>query len=73
MYFLGAQYAGPVLKNSVGLIEQGDYVKLMERLLKLSVISVLLWLLMFFALFHCYMNISAVGFFSFFNICPSNS
>ncbi len=51
---------GPILQNSLEIIEKGDLLRLTERLLKLSVISVLLWLLMFFAFFHCYMNIAAV-------------
>ena len=63
MYFLAAQYAGPILKNSLQIMADRDPLRMLERLLKLSVISVLMWLLMFFAMFHCFLNINAVSFF----------
>ncbi|KAI8806851.1 MBOAT, membrane-bound O-acyltransferase family-domain-containing protein [Cladochytrium replicatum] len=59
MYILGAQYAAPTLHNSLQALEQGNLVKIMERLLKLSVISVVMWLLMFYAVFHSGMNMVA--------------
>ncbi len=57
--FLAAQYALPILKNSLKVLDEGNSLKIAERLLKLSVISLFMWLLMFFAFFHCALNIMA--------------
>jgi diacylglycerol O-acyltransferase-1 len=59
MVFLAAQYAFPILKNSLKVLDEGNSLKIAERLLKLSVISLFMWLLMFFAFFHCGLNIIA--------------
>jgi diacylglycerol O-acyltransferase-1 len=39
--------------------EQINYFALLERLLKLSLPNLYLWLLMFFSFFHCFLNIMA--------------
>ncbi|KAJ3121578.1 hypothetical protein HK098_003583 [Nowakowskiella sp. JEL0407] len=59
MYFLAAQYAAPTLYNSIESLEQMQIGKLVERILKLSVVSVLMWLLMFYCFFHSLMNMMA--------------
>lgn len=56
MYALIEQYAIPILKNAVTAVENKDGVMMMERVLKLSVVSVLIWLLMFYSLFHSLLN-----------------
>nr|KAJ3422993.1 hypothetical protein HK105_004952 [Polyrhizophydium stewartii] len=59
MYFLSVQYAGPTLRNSIEALDSMDVLRLSERILKLSIISVVIWLLMFWSLFHCWLNILA--------------
>ena len=56
MFVLIEQYATPILKNSVLAVENADTMMIIERILKLSVVSVVIWLLMFFAVFHSFMN-----------------
>ncbi len=58
--FLLDQYAHPTLLNSLQSLK-GDlwYLKLLERMLKLSVTSVYIWLLGFYALFHSFLNFIA--------------
>ncbi|KAH6562940.1 hypothetical protein BASA83_003463 [Batrachochytrium salamandrivorans] len=59
MYFLSVQYAAPTLKNSIEALDNMDMLRLLERMLKLSVVSVVIWLLMFWSFFHCWLNILA--------------
>ncbi|KAJ3186915.1 hypothetical protein HDU85_006951 [Gaertneriomyces sp. JEL0708] len=56
MYLLAAQYAAPTLDNSLDAVDQLDMVRLVERVLKLSIVSVVIWLLMFYAFFHAWLN-----------------
>jgi diacylglycerol O-acyltransferase-1 len=56
IWFTSAQYAVPVLKNSLGKIESLDYPSILERLLKLSTISLVIWLAGFFAFFQSALN-----------------
>jgi len=67
MFLLIEQYAIPILKNSVVAVDSGKYISfaknfnksyilLVERILKLSVVSVLIWLLMFYSYFHSLLN-----------------
>ncbi|EGF82147.1 hypothetical protein BATDEDRAFT_34607 [Batrachochytrium dendrobatidis JAM81] len=59
MFFLTMQYAAPTLRNSIEALENMDMLRLLERMLKLSVVSVVIWLLMFWSFFHCWLNILA--------------
>ncbi|TPX33712.1 diacylglycerol O-acyltransferase [Synchytrium microbalum] len=59
LYSIASQYAAPTLANSLLYLEKGDSVKLAERVMKLSVISVMMWLTMFFGFFHAWMNLLA--------------
>ncbi|TPX60545.1 diacylglycerol O-acyltransferase [Powellomyces hirtus] len=59
MYLLGGQYAAPTLRNSLAALDNLDFVHLFERVLKLSVVSVVIWLLMFYSFFHCALNMLA--------------
>src|SRR5262249_50632278 len=52
IWFCSAQYASPVLRNSLDKIRQLDLTSILERLLKLSTISLVIWLAGFFALFQ---------------------
>ncbi|RKO91026.1 MBOAT, membrane-bound O-acyltransferase family-domain-containing protein, partial [Blyttiomyces helicus] len=59
LYFLAAQYAAPTLHNSITALENLEFFRLVERVLKLSVISVVMWLLFFWVFFHCWLNMLA--------------
>lgn len=56
IWFASAQYATPVLRNSLDKIATLDYMSIVERLLKLSTISLVIWLAGFFALFQSFLN-----------------
>lgn len=63
MYFLIEQYATPTLQNSVRAVDQLAFGTMLERVLKLSTTSVLIWLLMFYTFFHATFNALA-------EVCP---
>lgn len=56
IWFATAQYATPVLKNSLDKIASLDIPSILERLMKLSTISLVIWLAGFFALFQSFLN-----------------
>lgn len=56
MWVLSAQYAAPTLQNSVKAWQEWDVPGLVERILKLSTISLVIWLAGFFALFQSFLN-----------------
>lgn len=56
IWFASAQYAAPVLRNSLDKIASLDFTSILERLLKLSTISLVIWLAGFFALFQSFLN-----------------
>lgn len=56
MYVLTEQYAKPTLANSIKALEEKNFVTIVERVLKLSTTAVVIWLLMFYALFHAFLN-----------------
>jgi diacylglycerol O-acyltransferase 1 len=56
IWFAAAQYATPVLVNSLDKIASLDIPSILERLLKLSTISLVIWLAGFFALFQSFLN-----------------
>ncbi|KAI0007833.1 MBOAT, membrane-bound O-acyltransferase family-domain-containing protein [Xylariaceae sp. FL0662B] len=56
IWFCSAQYAAPVLWNSLDKIDHLDLLAFTERLLKLSTISLVIWLAGFFALFQSALN-----------------
>ncbi|XDG00752.1 hypothetical protein ABKA04_000367 [Annulohypoxylon sp. FPYF3050] len=56
IWFCSAQYAAPVLWNSLDKIDHLDLISIVERLLKLSTISLIIWLAGFFALFQSALN-----------------
>ena len=51
-----AQYAAPLLQNSLGDISKLNLINVLERVLKLSTISLVCWLAGFFALFQSFLN-----------------
>lgn len=56
IWFASAQYAAPVLQNSLDKIASLDFPNILERLMKLSTISLVIWLAGFFALFQSFLN-----------------
>ncbi|KAL7271299.1 hypothetical protein RUND412_005951 [Rhizina undulata] len=56
IWFLSAQYAVPVLQNSVTALGKLDMARILERVMKLSTISLVIWLCGFFALFQSGLN-----------------
>lgn len=56
------QYIIPLVHNSVLLKEEGEVIRtiyLVERILKLAIPNLYVWLLGFYTLFHLYLNILA--------------
>ncbi|RPA87862.1 hypothetical protein BJ508DRAFT_301083 [Ascobolus immersus RN42] len=64
MWFLTMQYAVPILQNSVGALNAFNLPIILERLMKLSTVSLVIWLSGFFALFQSGLNALAelIGF-----------
>lgn len=56
MWLLSAQYAAPTLQNSLRAWQEWDVAAMVERVLKLSTISLVIWLAGFFALFQSFLN-----------------
>lgn len=56
MWLLSAQYAAPTLQNSLKALKDWDLAAMVERTLKLSTISLVIWLAGFFALFESSLN-----------------
>ncbi|KAK2744668.1 hypothetical protein FQN55_006587 [Onygenales sp. PD_40] len=56
IWLTSAQYATPVLRNSLEKIATLDLTSIIERVMKLSTISLIIWLAGFFALFQSYLN-----------------
>jgi len=56
IWVASAQYAAPLLQNSLDKISTLDIPSILERLMKLSTISLFCWLAGFFALFQSFLN-----------------
>lgn len=56
MWAMSAQYAAPVLKNSLHTLQTLSPMGITERIMKLSTISLVVWLAGFFALFQSFLN-----------------
>lgn len=56
MWLLSAQYAAPLLRNATQKIATLDIASILERGLKLSTISLVIWLAGFYALFQSLLN-----------------
>eukprot|EP00899_Mesostigma_viride_P026934 jgi/Mesvir1/7425/Mv19207-RA.2 len=58
MLFMAEQYVHPTIRNSIAPLQAMDLPHLMERVLKLSVPALYVWLCMFYCLFHLWLNIT---------------
>lgn len=56
IWLTSAQYAAPLLRNSLDKMALLDMPSILERLMKLSTISLIIWLAGFFALFQSFLN-----------------
>ncbi|KAJ6168283.1 hypothetical protein N7497_001126 [Penicillium chrysogenum] len=56
IWLLSAQYAAPVLRNPIDKIAVMAIASILERVMKLSTISLIIWLAGFFALFQALLN-----------------
>ena len=56
IWLASAQYAAPLLHNSLSKISSLDLASILERLMKLSTISLIIWLAGFFAVFQSALN-----------------
>jgi len=59
MSFMVEQYVVPLVENSVEPLDQMHLGYIIERILKLSIPNLYIWLLMFYSVFHCWLNILA--------------
>lgn len=59
MVFFSEQYIAPAVQNTLVYMDTMKFVHLFERILKLAVPSLFVWLLMFYALFHAALNLLA--------------
>merc|ERR1712124_175405 len=53
------QFINPLLMNARQPFRELKLVRLLERVLKLAIPNLLVWLCLFYALFHCWLNIIA--------------
>ena len=58
-YFIAMQYMLPLLNNTLGPVARLDVVQIVERVLKIAVPNLIIWLLGFYAFFHLYLNLIA--------------
>ncbi|KAI4168391.1 MAG: hypothetical protein LQ348_007502 [Seirophora lacunosa] len=56
IWLASAQYAAPVLRNSLDKLQTIDVASILERVMKLSTISLIIWLAGFFAVFQSVLN-----------------
>jgi len=56
IWIASAQYAAPLLQNSLDTVSSLEFVSIVERVMKLSTISLFCWLCGFFALFQSSLN-----------------
>ncbi|GAM23413.1 hypothetical protein SAMD00019534_065880 [Acytostelium subglobosum LB1] len=59
IFWMVEQYMVPLVENSVKPMEQYDFVRIVERVMKLSLPNLYVWLLGFYVFFHLYLNICA--------------
>jgi diacylglycerol O-acyltransferase-1 len=59
MYLLIEQYAQPTVQNSLKAFDELKWGAIAERVLKLSITSIYVWVIMFYSLFHSFLNAMA--------------
>ena len=56
VWLASTQYATPILRNSLAKMASLDLASIVERLMKLSTVSLIIWLACFFAIFQSFCN-----------------
>lgn len=59
MLLLVEQYVEPAIRNTKPSFDNGDYLRILERILKLAIPTLYVWLCIFYSLFHAWLNILA--------------
>lgn len=59
IWFLSGKYAIPILEHSLSFFETGDMLLVLESLMKLSSVSMGIWLIGFFLVFQSFLNFLA--------------
>lgn len=59
VFFMIEQWCFPVVKNSVDFFKTGNIMGIAERVMKLSIPSLYIWLAIFYSFFHLWLNILA--------------
>jgi diacylglycerol O-acyltransferase-1 len=59
LLFMADQYVKPTLVNSIKSFDSLDVLAIFERVLKLAVPNLVMWLLIFYGIFHSYLNLVA--------------
>jgi len=55
--FILVQWVIPISKNAVIALNEDNYIIFIEKLVKLGIPNIYLWLTMFYAIFHCALNL----------------
>jgi diacylglycerol O-acyltransferase-1 len=56
--FIIQQYIVPLVQNAMIPLSRNDIIGITERLMKLTVPNIICWIMMFYTLFHLFLNIS---------------
>lgn len=59
MLFLVEQYVEPTIRNTKPSFDEGNWPRILERILKLAIPTLYVWLCIFYTLFHAWLNILA--------------
>lgn len=59
IFILVEQYAKPTVMNSLPALSSQDWAVIIERILKLSLVNLAIWLLGFYFIFHSFLNLTA--------------
>lgn len=57
LLFIANQYLEPAVSNAMKPLSESDWLRVLERVLKLALPNLYAWLCMFYCLFHLYLNI----------------
>jgi len=59
MLFITEQYIEPAIDNSIKPLQEMDWLRMLERVLKLAIPTLVYWLVMFYTVFHVWLNLLA--------------
>ena len=77
MLFLVEQYVEFTIRNTKPSFDEGNWLRILERILKLAIPTLYVWLCIFYTLFHAWLNILAeclhFGDREFYKVCAPNA